>query len=322
MQFFKTHRRLILGLALLALFLIGLGGLILATGWEDTRKALFRISAAELGILLLLSIVNYLTRAIRWHILARALAIPVGLGQNTIFFLGGFALTLTPARVGELIRLRWIKRATGLGMMQSTPMILGDRAADLAGVALLLLVAAIFSYGSESGVYWAVGLAVALAFFATNPRFMAWGVTLLWRITGRFHRFFAGLRRAAKRLSAFAPPKISLPVLALSGVGWFAEAYAFYLLLAWLGADIPLWTAVVIFLFAMLGGGASGMPGGLGGAEGAMLVLLTLQNVPLDIALAATLVIRATTLWFAILIGAIVFPIAEYRGAKHAVEKG
>ena len=321
MEFLKTHRGIFIGLGLLALFLIGMGGLVAATGWEDTRKALLKINATQLGILLALSLINYLTRAARWHILARALDIPLKLGRNTVFFLGGFALTLTPARIGELIRLRWIKRATGIAMMQSTPIILGDRAADLAGVALLLLVAALSSYGDAGGVYGAVLLAVALAFLATNPRFMAWGVTLLWRSFGRFGRFFAGLRRAAKRLSAFAAPKTSLPVLALSGIGWFAEAYAFYLLLAWLGADIPLWTAVAIFLFAMLGGGASGMPGGLGGAEAAMLVLLSLQNVPLDIALAATLVIRATTLWFAILIGVIVFPVAEYGRAKNAVEK-
>ena len=72
--------------------------------------------------------------------------------------------------------------------------------------------------------------------------------------------------------------------------------------------------AVGIFLFAMLGGGATGLPGGLGGAEAVMVGLLSLQGIPLDIALPATIIIRITTLWFAILVGVVVFPLAERKG--------
>jgi uncharacterized membrane protein YbhN (UPF0104 family) len=43
-----------------------------------------------------------------------------------------------------------------------------------------------------------------------------------------------------------------------------------------------------------------------------------LQGVPLEIAVPATLIIRVTTLWFAILIGIVVFPFAE-RQSKKAV---
>ena len=42
-----------------------------------------------------------------------------------------------------------------------------------------------------------------------------------------------------------------------------------------------------------------------------MVALLLLVDVPIDIAIAATAVIRVTTMWFAILVGALVFPFAE-----------
>ena len=54
----------------------------------------------------------------------------------------------------------------------------------------------------------------------------------------------------------------------------------------------------------------------LTGAEAAMVGLLVLDGVPLEIALPATLVIRVTTLWFAILIGLVIFPIAEHSSKK------
>ena len=41
----------------------------------------------------------------------------------------------------------------------------------------------------------------------------------------------------------------------LGVIGWLAEAYAFHLLLAWMNADIGLWLAVAIFVFATLAGG-------------------------------------------------------------------
>ena len=78
-----------------------------------------------------------------------------------------------------------------------------------------------------------------------------------------------------------------------------------------MGADIGFWTAVAIFIFATLAGGLTGAPGGLGGAEAAMVALLVGFGTPLEIALPATLIIRLTTLWFAIAIGFVVFPIAE-----------
>ncbi len=315
MLFFKTHKDLLFGLGMLAMFLIGMGLIIAYTGWAETTASLAKLGWAEIGILLALSLGNYALRALRWHLFARALNLTLSLPRNAVIYLAGFALTITPGRVGELVRLRWIKRETGVKILQSSPMMLGDRAADLAGVAMLLLIAALLGLGGAGGVYWVVALALLLAFLATNPRFLSKLITLSWQALGRGARLFASLRRAVRQFSLFAPPQVILPALALSTLGWLLEGYAFYLLLGWLSVDIGFWMAVGIFLFSMLGGGATGLPGGLGGAEAVMVGLLSLQGIPLEISLPATIIIRITTLWFAILIGLIVFPLAERKGA-------
>jgi len=321
MNFFKTHRDLLIGLAMLALFLVGLATLIAVTGWAEVKASMAQVGWGQFGILLALSLGNYALRALRWHLFAKALRLAIPLPRNAMIYLAGFALTITPGRVGELVRLRWIKRETGVGLMQSAPMMLGDRAADLAGVAVLLLISAFMGLGGAGGVYWVAGLALGLAILATNPKFLTKIITLGWRSFGRAPRLFAGLRRAVRQLALFSTPQIVLPALVLSTIGWLLEGYAFYLLLGWLGADMGFWMAVGIFLFAMLGGGATGLPGGLGGAEAVMVGLLSLQGVPLEIALPATLIIRITTLWFAILIGILIFPLAERKGPQHALEK-
>ena len=97
---------------------------------------------------------------------------------------------------------------------------------------------------------------------------------------------------------------------------WLAEGYAFYLLLQWFGADLGFWQATMIFVFATLAGGLTGAPGGVGGAEAAMIALLYMDGIGPEIAIPATAVIRLTTLWFAILIGLAIFPHAEARSAR------
>ena len=314
MLFFKTHKDLLFGLGMLSLFLIGLGMIIAFTGWKETWVAITKLSWGQFCILLVLSLGNYIFRALRWHLFSTALSLTISPVRNGIIYLAGFALTVTPGRVGELVRLRWIKRETGVGLLQSSPMMLGDRAADLAAVAILLLAAALLGLGGAGGVYWVAGLALLLAFLATNPRLLTKLITLTWQSFGRGARLFAGLRRAVRQLALFATPNMALSVLTLSLLGWLFEAYAFYLLLGWLEVEMGFWMAVGVFLFSMLGGGATGLPGGLGGAEAVMVGLLSMQGVPLDTALAATIIIRITTLWFAILIGIIVFPLAERKG--------
>ncbi len=321
MLFFKTHKDQFFGLGMLVLFIVGMGMIIAYTGWAETAASLAKLGWGQMAILLGLSLGNYALRALRWHLLSRALHLPISLMRNGVIYLAGFALTITPGRVGELVRLRWIQRDTGTKMLQSAPMMLGDRAADLAGVAVLLLIAALLGLGGAGGVYWVAALSLVLAFLTTNPKLLTVLITVSWRSLGRGARLFAGLRRAVRQLSLFTTAQVALPVLALSTLGWLMEGYSFYLLLGWLGVGLGFWMAVGVFLFSMLGGGATGMPGGLGGAEAVMVGLLSLQGVPLEISLPATIIIRITTLWFAILIGILIFPIAERKGPQHALEK-
>ena len=314
----RRWRDLALPVGLFALVAFGLVGLAMATGWEETLAAFHVLKAPEIALLLALSLVNYLFRAARWHIFANRLGLQTGLLQNTRHFLGGFAMSVTPGRVGELVRMRWLRRETGWSFERTAPLVLVDRAADLGAMAILLAVALALSASGMTGGLPVVILAIAAAIIATRPKLLRMVGDFGHVLTRRtFPRLFVKVRRAAKSLSAFKGPALLTIAGALGIVGWLAEGYAFHILLVWLGADIGFWTAVGIFIFATLAGGLTGAPGGLVGAEAAMVALLLLDGVPLEIAVPATLVIRVTTLWFAILIGLFVFPAAE-RASKKA----
>jgi len=308
--------KLWLSFGLFAAFAVGLIGIAATTGWDDSITAISRLTGEQLAVLLALSLINYGFRSARWHVYTNALAIPTTFLEDCRHYLGGFALTATPGRVGELIRLRWIWLETGARPDRTASLVLIDRAADLAAVGLMLAVSvAVSSAGLQGG--WTVAfIAIVIAMIVTRPELLRLAVTLGWKLIGRFPKFFATVRRASRGLHIFSQPAVFFPATVLGVLGWCAEAVAFFLLLQWMGADISLSVALAIFFLSVLTGGATGLPGGIGGAEAAMIAGLTFKGVPIEIALPATAVIRLTTLWFAILLGIAVFPFAERRAEK------
>ncbi|WP_425093862.1 lysylphosphatidylglycerol synthase transmembrane domain-containing protein [Tropicimonas sp. S265A] len=306
----------------LGAFLVVIALAMVLTGWEKAVEALVTLGAMKILALCVLAGGHYVLRALRWHMMVRAGGIPTGAGQNFRHYFGGFAMTATPGRLGELVRLRWLKRETGLGYTRLLPVAFADRAIEL-GAILLVIVAALGVAGMGAGAaWWVVGVAAAIVWVACTPRLLEAAVVGLWRLTGRRKtRAFARLRRMARDLTPFMRPRVLIPAMALGLVGWGLEGAAFWWLLGWLGADVSLAAATAIFLVAVLSGTLSGLPGGLGGTEAAAVALLLVQGVPADIAILATAIIRVTTLWFAVLIGFFVFPAAEMRATAAMTPK-
>lgn len=301
---------------LLALFTAGLAGLISATGWQETMAEFRKLSLAQVAALLALSLINYLIRGARWHLLARRLGLPLPLRYSVLHFVGGFAMTITPGRVGELVRLRWITRMTGWSFERVSPLTLADRAFDLASMGGVLGIAVLVS---GKGIFSAAPvaiIAIGAAVIVTRPTLLVKLVEAAFGTLRRWPRPFARLRQAARSMGLFSALQVSGPAMILSAIGWAAEGLALFLLLHWMNADVGFATATVIFLFSTLAGGLTGAPGGLGGAEATMMVMLSMNGVPLHVALAATTVIRITTLWYAIALGMLTFPFAETLSRK------
>ncbi len=93
--------------------------------------------------------------------------------------------------------------------------------------------------------------------------------------------------------------------IVLGLLAWGAEGLAFYYIMHVLGSDLSLSTALFIYAFSILVGALSFLPGGLGGFEVTMVTLLILNHVAQPQAVAATVLIRLVTLWFAVALGVI-----------------
>lgn len=277
---------------------------VLWVGRSQVAAALKLISVETLIGLVGLSVTNYALRFLRWHYYIRKLGSTISIRHNFRIYIAGFALTTTPGKAGEMARSLWL-RPYGVPVKLSVAAFFAERLQDFIAVLLLACFGAtLYPHGiwllSISLGVLLVGLVVlfvpSISHAAEN-----------WVIVHR-----AQSTALARRLSDILDhtrmcltPGRFCAGLVVGLFAWGAEAWAFSILLQAMGHSLGMVIPLAIFSLSMLAGAVSFMPGGLGGSEATMLVLLRLYGTPLPIAVAATLLIQLTTLWFAVLLGII-----------------
>lgn len=267
------------------------------SGWREVLEAVQRIGAWPILAALLLSLVNYVLRGERWQLYLRRWHFRVPRADNLRLYFAGFALTTTPGKAGELIRSVFL-RPYGVAWHRSAAMFFSERLADLVAIVMITAVGLTYLPQGEKAFVVLVALLVAgLLLLRTR-----WPESCLRRLGGQ-RRATTWLADVAASSRPLWQGRLLWQTTGLSLVAWIAEGIGAWLILRTLMPEISLEAAFFIYGFAMLVGALSFLPGGLGGTEATMTGLLVLQGLPLPEAVAATVIIRLATLWFAVAIG-------------------
>jgi uncharacterized protein (TIRG00374 family) len=292
--------------------------LALAADLPATLGALARfpwsLAPAVLGAVL----ANYALRFVKWHFYLRRLAVPLPRRQSLLVFLAGFTMSITPGKVGELLKAVLVRDLIGESLSRVASVVMAERLTDVAG---LLLLSALGATALPHGgvLLAAVAALLVLAVGVLRTRGLAdWLHARVLR-GGRLARLAEPLRLFLGAGRALVAPGPLAGAILLSVVSWFFECLAFYIVLQGLKIDVSLGAATVLYAFASLAGAVSMLPGGLGVAEGSLAGLLVTLGTPLPDAAAATLLIRAATLWFAVALGAGTLALA-FRGSPAIAE--
>ncbi|HVR03618.1 MAG TPA: flippase-like domain-containing protein, partial [Polyangia bacterium] len=125
--------RVILGVA------VGVAVYIGFTIWANAGQVAgalraFHWSMAALACLLAAG--NYLVRFVRWEYYLRVLGVRVAPRDSLSVFLAGFALTVTPGKLGEAVKALLLRASHGVPAARTAPIVIAERVTDL--VALLL----------------------------------------------------------------------------------------------------------------------------------------------------------------------------------------
>ncbi|MBM4116162.1 flippase-like domain-containing protein [bacterium] len=277
--------------------------LAVAADLGATLGALRRLNPLWLPLLLAFSLGNYITRFGRWEFFLRRLGLRLPRRDSLGVFVGGFTFSVTPGKLGEVFKSVLLKHLQGAALARTAPVILAERLTDLGG---LLLLATLGVYSSrQGGLAWLFGLGLLLLLLVLllAPGLERWLLGLLARLPGLRTRG-ESLERALASTRALLRPRDLPLLLLLSALAWFWEGWALVFAARAFGESLPLGQALGYYSLATLLGALAFVPGGLGVTEGSLALLLGRgAGLPAGPAAAATLLIRATTLWFAVALG-------------------
>ena len=279
----------------------------------DIRSLGHNLVAFDWSVLwpaLALALGNYGVRWIRWEIfLAKTVgAQKPGALESGAIFCAGFVMSITPGKVGELLKSVYLRERRGIPILQTAPVVLMERITDFVSV-LLLCLWGVYHSGHGREVVWVGGTLCGLGILVLAWRPLAeyvlrWVDVLPW-----VGKWGDDIRSSYQRLRGLLSPTLFLGGIGLGIFAWWLECVALYVILMGFESLIPtMESCVFTYAFSTLAGAVTMLPGGLVFTEGSMIALLT-QVAPFavtdDLATgtAVTILVRVCTLWFAVGLG-------------------
>ncbi|MGD0837241.1 MAG: lysylphosphatidylglycerol synthase transmembrane domain-containing protein [Polyangia bacterium] len=278
--------------------------------WADARsvgRALADFNWLIAFGALALAFLNYLVRFGRWHFYLKRLGFHVPVGHSFLVFLGGFSLTVTPGKLGEVVKALLLRASHGIAATRTAPIVVAERLTDLMGL-LLLSCVGLFTFKTNPKllIAGAVIIAAGLLVIAVKP-FAMFCLRLCGAIPG-LRKIAPKLQEAYSTTSALLRPAPLALGVTMAAVSWFFECAAFWAVVhGFAGASVDLQAATFIYASMTIAGALSFLPGGLGVTEAGMLAMLgegeLAHGCGRSVAAAATFVTRLCTLWFAVVLG-------------------
>jgi len=310
--------------ALVGLTVLVTLGMTFLTTQKSLLEHLYNFPYHAVWWLLAATVVESLLRFWRYHTAARALGLYVPFWRMMYYYTVGYALLPTPGKVGTAIRLWLLKINHQLPYTRTAPLLAMDFLSDgIAMCALAALGLAVVDNPTLQNLGWLVGgaLGVGLVVTLVAPQFLQTVVGQLYVWSGhRKPRLFARLRQLIRHTSKVLGWRILSLTTAQSFVGWALVGWAIGHLLTALGSPMGMAEGSVVIALGTMGGFLTMMPAGVGGAEATMGFLLSSFGAPLATVVLAVAIIRLVVLWFTVLVGLALLPLALRSGVNSGVK--
>jgi len=296
-----TPGKLIPLLIILALMAAGIG---IYTDISQLAEHLVSFGWWTVAPALALALTNYLLRFVKWHYYLGAVGQSVLPSTSLLVYLSGLSMSVTPGKVGEVLKSYLLKKTSDIPISASVPVVVAERLTDLLSLLVLALFGVISSgYGADIMIAASVlcGLVIVVALWGRAGEFV---IDLACRlpVLARRREDLLGLQRSMLQLVGL---KNLVAGTVISVAAWFAECLAFYLILEGAGIPFSIGNAVFVYSLGTIAGAVTMLPGGLIATEASMVFVLVevFAAATRAAAVTAVLIVRICTLWFAVLVG-------------------
>ena len=269
----------------------------------EVYHQLNEMDISYLPIILLLIPLSWLALFTRWNLLLKNSNIHVPIKDNFKIYLSGFALSIIPGKVGELIKSQLLKTKFGIPRERTAPIVLVEQLYNIIGiVGVSILGIWYFEFGVHIILLAALLLVIVLILISSKRLFDKF-LTLLSRIKF-LSQYTSILSNSYDVLRKSTRGWIVVYASAISITFWLIESVIAYFVLLSFGINhIEFLSVITTYTSSIILGVASFLPLGIGVVEGSLAGFFTLQGVDISIALTLVIFIRIFTRWIAVSAG-------------------
>jgi uncharacterized protein (TIRG00374 family) len=298
------------------LAVLAYGGLLLYADADAIVRHAGGVSASVVALGALLASSNFLVRFLRWQYYLGRLRLSLPLSDSALLFLSGFAMSITPGKMGEVIKSLLLKQAYSVPVARSAPIVLAERVTDLAA---LLILGTVGLFAVRNG---AIAALASLAMVGVLFAVCAWRalgdalIGLAARVP-RIRQRRAKLQDAYDSLLTLVRPLPFAIALALAVLAWGLQCASLNAITSGFpGVTLSLQHGLLAYSAPLLAGALALIPGGLGVTEASMtgaIEALGGPGVTVPVAAAITILVRLLSLWLAVALGFLALAIWRVR---------
>ena len=240
---------------------------------------------------------------LRWNLLLKNSAIDIPLKDNFMIFISGFALGVTPGKVGELIKAQLLKNKFNIPRSKTAPLVIVERFYDFFAIAIISLFGIlVFEYSIYIFTILAVGIIIFLTITSSEKLFLKFlqkieKIKFLRNFSSELPKSFTIIQKSTRG-------KIFPLSIILSVIFWILDSIIAYLTLLSFGIDIiDYFVLMSIYTSSIILGVISFLPLGIGVVEGSLVGFLSLNGIEFPLATAIVVFIRFFTRWIGVMAG-------------------
>jgi len=252
------------------------------------------------ALMLALSSFSFVVRGVRWGALMRVIGYPVSTRDALYLQFSGQTMSVTPGRVGEVLKPWLASRITEMPMTRGIALVFSERLADLIAVCFLSL----GGLSTIGGSMWVLLLALAVIVVGTGVVSSRWFHEYALRFIERQEwskKHHASASAISATIQASLTWRTMMWSVPASVFAWGLEGVGFALCLNALGFDkLGIFGAVSVYAISTIVGAFTFLPGGIGLTEASMVGILVAAGMDPSSASAATMITRVATLWWGV----------------------
>ena len=299
MKFYRNF--LLVVVSMIVLYVV----FLIVSDFNVIREKIFDFKTDYLPIILLLAPLSWVIVFFRWHLLLKNSNIIIPKKENFKIYMAGFAMSVTPGKVGELIKSQFLKSKYGVSRKNTLPIIISEYFYHMVGV---LVVSILGVYYFEFSLYIIIltsALIITTLTIISSETVFKKFVNLISK-RNFLKKYVSSISDSHIILKKSTRGKIFIISSGLSIAFWLTEVLiVYFVFLSFNILNFEFFKIAAIYTTSLILGMLSFLPMGVGVVEGSLAGFLNYEGIDISIALTLVILIRIFTRWYGVIAGLI-----------------